>query len=206
MKFMVIQSNNRGIISKIGDLTFCKKKPKSGEEKKIFPTLFIWVKKPKRILIRAWIIWTGKIKNGDYIYRVKKFRDAIDISGHNEYHQWSNNFLRQKLWDLDSERCDLSIYKKIKPLNQFEERDNKTKYLKIRKERIKSQTPLLNESEKIEIKKIYKKRTFLNNKNGSIKFHIDHIYPISKGGLHHPHNLRLISAKENLKKGSKTEI
>ena len=34
------------------------------------------------------------------------------------------------------------------------------------------------------------------------KFHVDHIHPISKGGLHVFDNLQILSAEENLKKGS----
>lgn len=36
-----------------------------------------------------------------------------------------------------------------------------------------------------------------------IKYHVDHIIPLSKGGLHHENNLQVIEAKNNLKKGSK---
>lgn len=35
--------------------------------------------------------------------------------------------------------------------------------------------------------------------------HVDHIKPISKGGLHHPENLQLLTPEENLKKGAKYE-
>jgi len=33
--------------------------------------------------------------------------------------------------------------------------------------------------------------------------HVDHIIPLSKGGLHHQDNLQILTAKENLRKGSK---
>ena len=77
MKFRVIQSNNRGLISKVGDKTFFSKKPKIGEEFKEMATLFIWVKKPNRFVSRAWTVWTGEKIHKDFIYEVTKFRDII---------------------------------------------------------------------------------------------------------------------------------
>ena len=41
----------------------------------------------------------------------------------------------------------------------------------------------------------------LSAKTGK-KYHVDHIRPLSAGGLHHPHNLQVIEAKANLSKGS----
>ena len=37
----------------------------------------------------------------------------------------------------------------------------------------------------------------------SIKMHVDHYIPLSRGGLHCPENLRIIPASENLQKGDK---
>jgi len=36
-----------------------------------------------------------------------------------------------------------------------------------------------------------------------IPHHVDHIFPVSKGGTHHPSNLQILTAKENLSKGAK---
>jgi len=35
------------------------------------------------------------------------------------------------------------------------------------------------------------------------EYHVDHIIPLAKGGLHHPDNLQVLPADLNLKKGAK---
>ena len=52
------------------------------------------------------------------------------------------------------------------------------------------------------IKKLYKQRADMSKKHGE-EYHVDHIIPLSIGGAHHQDNLRIITAKENLKKHDK---
>ena len=59
----------------------------------------------------------------------------------------------------------------------------------------------LNKEEEIIIKHFFDYRIRLQNKLG-IDFHVDHIVPLSKGGLHHPMNLQVVPAKWNLIKGN----
>jgi len=56
--------------------------------------------------------------------------------------------------------------------------------------------------EKSAIRALYFISNVLSNSCGE-GFHIDHIHPVSKGGLHEFDNLRILSAVENLKKGNK---
>ncbi len=49
MKFRIIQSNDRGIITKVGDLTYHSRGTAKGKEHLEVPTLFIWVKEKKKI-------------------------------------------------------------------------------------------------------------------------------------------------------------
>jgi hypothetical protein len=40
----------------------------------------------------------------------------------------------------------------------------------------------------------------------AVPFHVDHIFPISRGGAHAPHNLQIIPQKWNLKKSNKLGV
>ena len=51
----------------------------------------------------------------------------------------------------------------------------------------------------------YKEAERLTEETGVIH-HVDHIIPISKGGLHHQDNLQVLTKKENLIKGNKKEV
>lgn len=60
----------------------------------------------------------------------------------------------------------------------------------------------LSKKDKIEITTIYKKSRELSEKTG-VQHHVDHVKPLAAGGRHHPSNLQILTAKENLSKGSK---
>ncbi len=66
--------------------------------------------------------------------------------------------------------------------------------------RKKNQMPSDVDHRKIE--SIYAKAEELTNLTG-IMHHVDHIIPLSKGGLHHQDNLQVLTKEENLKKGNK---
>jgi len=68
----------------------------------------------------------------------------------------------------------------------------------IKKEASVNLTP----DEKLLIQEIYIKCKLISESTG-IEHHVDHIIPISKGGLHHPSNLQILTAFENLSKGAK---
>ena len=74
---------------------------------------------------------------------------------------------------------------------------------KIRRRGLSSQCKLLSQQDKNRVSDIYKKRDLLNLEAGGIMFHVDHIIPVSKGGKHHPDNLQILTAFDNLSKGAK---
>ena len=57
-------------------------------------------------------------------------------------------------------------------------------------------------TEKQLMKQFYKYRIRLQNKL-NIKFEVDHIVPLSLGGLHNPSNLQVVPKIWNAKKGDK---
>jgi len=65
-----------------------------------------------------------------------------------------------------------------------------------------SDAVVLTSEENKEILDIYKECVRITQETG-VLHHVDHIYPISKGGKHHPNNLQILSATENISKSNK---
>ncbi len=207
LKFRVIQSNDRGLITKQGDRTYARRGPAKGEEDLELPTLFIWVSGKDRYLARCWTQWTGERLGEDFIYEVSRFRDVIDLHGDTRYHQWCSKQLRSELWTLDRAGLDLTGVSCPPPEAIYEGDRHKTAiYLQRRKQRLREQTPELSAEEEELIQQIYDQRDKLNQEVGFIQYHVDHIIPLAKGGLHHPGNLQVIKASDNVRKGAKVPV
>ena len=203
-RLRVIQSNNRGFVFRKGDCTYTSQGPKKGEELVELPTLFIWVNITNRFLARCWTSWSGDRIGKDYVYIVTKFKDIIDLNGDTRFHLWCSSELRHYLWECNKSPInEADIPCLIQRMVHDPQRNKSTRGLLARKERIKAQTPLMNEEESALYNEIYKKSKALNSQAGYIKYHVDHIIPLAKGGLNHPSNLRIILANENQAKGIK---
>jgi len=74
-----------------------------------------------------------------------------------------------------------------------------------RRARKLDQTPDLTKEEKKQIEDLYWLAKDLKAVTGE-EYHVDHIHPISKGGLHHPDNLQILPADLNLKKSNKVHL
>lgn len=59
----------------------------------------------------------------------------------------------------------------------------------------------LTENEKEQVLAIYSESRRLT-KGTRIQHHVDHIKPFAKGGRHHPSNLQILTAEENVKKAT----
>lgn len=60
----------------------------------------------------------------------------------------------------------------------------------------------LTDQERAEIVEIYARARALTKSSGEM-YHVDHIMPLVRGGLHHPKNLQVMRAVDNLRKGTK---
>lgn len=66
----------------------------------------------------------------------------------------------------------------------------------------RNQSPDLTGEQKNDILELYATARRLTEETG-VKHEVDHIYPISKGGLHHPDNLQILTKYENQSKGNR---
>ena len=68
----------------------------------------------------------------------------------------------------------------------------------------RNQTPDLTEEQKNIILDLYTTARQLTEDTG-VKHEVDHIIPVSKGGLHHPDNLQILTKYENQSKGNRIQ-
>jgi hypothetical protein len=108
------------------------------------------------------------------------------------------------MWTMSGEVVDISQESCPEPEAVYEaERQKGASGLLRRKARILAQSPALSEDEKARLNQIYGFRDSLNQAEGRISYHVDHIQPLAAGGLHHPDNLRVLAALENMRKGAR---
>ena len=87
----------------------------------------------------------------------------------------------------------------MKPYRTKEKVNNKTYRYRAKKY---SDAVVLIQEEHERILTIYKECAKLMEETG-VPHHVDHIHPISKGGKHHPDNLQILTATENIRKSNK---
>jgi 5-methylcytosine-specific restriction endonuclease McrA len=73
-------------------------------------------------------------------------------------------------------------------------------HTRMRTLRIRGQTPP--DANFDAIAALYEESARLTRETG-IRHHVDHIVPLSRGGLHHQDNLRVVTITENLRKGAR---
>ena len=71
-----------------------------------------------------------------------------------------------------------------------------------RRARVNAATVPLTASEREYVISLYATARTLTELTGE-QYHVDHIKPLAKGGVHHPSNLQVMRGKDNIKKGAK---
>ena len=101
--------------------------------------------------------------------------------------------------DCNIKRSKHKLYNKdlMNPYRTKAKQNAKTYRYRARKQN--ATTP---DADHNKILKIYKECEMKTKKTGVVH-HVDHIIPLSKGGLHHHKNLQVITAKENWTKGDR---
>ena len=87
----------------------------------------------------------------------------------------------------------------MKPYRTKEKSNNKTYRYRAKKF---GEAPILTPEEHQRILLIYQECARITEETG-VPHHVDHIHTISKGGKHHPDNLQILTAIENIRKGNK---
>ena len=72
-----------------------------------------------------------------------------------------------------------------------------------RRAKKKDQTPEMNKAERVEIDFLYEYHQIFNAVMPEKEWHVDHIEALANGGLHHPSNLQVLTAHDNLIKGAR---
>lgn len=81
--------------------------------------------------------------------------------------------------------------------------DKYNSYAAKRRARKLNQSPVLTEAEQLRMNLYHTICTYLNKTCDTPKWNVDHIQPLSKGGLNHPDNLQILTAKLNMEKHNK---
>lgn len=80
-----------------------------------------------------------------------------------------------------------------------------TKWNAARRARVRDLTPELTKEQQEQIDYLYWLAKDLRAVSGE-EYHVDHIFPLSKGGLHEPSNLQILPKDLNLQKSTKVDF
>lgn len=154
---------------------------------KKYKTMFGYLDKPRNMPYNEWFL---RIYGYKYCSHCKVVK-AVELFG-------SNTARTDNLSDHCSEckRIQQKSYRKDNPHITNANSARRRAYMKQALPAIQS------EQDRLKILDMYAQAKLLEQETG-IKYHVDHIIPISKGGMHIPSNLQILTAVDNLKKGAK---
>lgn len=138
----------------------------------------------------------------------KMYRDRNNVEIKKRKKEYSDSHKEEKKeYDKSYNAVPLNKVRRYKRGKEYREKnpDRISAILAAYRASKLNQTPELTDEEKLQIIEIYKEAIALRKTTGDA-YHVDHIIPISKGGLHHPLNLQVITAFENQSKGNRCDI
>ena len=116
-----------------------------------------------------------------------------------QYKQWCENNREQLIeYHKQYRENNREKYYEHSRLWRLNNLDKANAQSALRRALKRNQTPILTEIEKKKIHFYYQTRKYLGK-----NWHVDHIKPLSKGGLHHPDNLQILAKKLNREKRDK---
>jgi len=119
-----------------------------------------------------------------------------------EAHRQAVKKSTQKNYKAKLERNNLYRANNPEKVYQWKKKDRTENKARILADCAKRRTLLAGETS-IEIQQLYVLRDFYQAMSLGERFHVDHIIPLSRGGLHVYKNMRVIPAIDNLRKGNK---
>ena len=147
--------------------------------------------------------WLAENREHKRVYYKSYSQSEKGIRKRKEWEKRNKEILRfkRKKWELENEEHLFISRKKYREENKDKVRQlKKVSEAKRRANKLKASSKLTFIQEQL-IKQYYEHSTRLKNKLG-IEFHVDHIVPLSIGGLHHPSNLQVVPARWNVRKNN----
>lgn len=146
--------------------------------------------------------WAAAYQAGEQGRAVKaKYRaSAKGKAKQNEYNARIESRAARTAWRLSSEgRAQIAVWR-ASPEGRAVICANVNKRRALHRDR----TVPLTKDEKARVTVLYERAVRLTDETG-IEHHVDHILPMSHGGLHHPDNLQVVTQAYNLAKKNLTE-
>ena len=148
------------------------------------------------------------------------------LKDNSEYNKKAKPSQNGDVYKTRCRRCDSEYGSKWQRENKARVRvnrrrhytDNKEKYLEMdrvwglnnpdkkgqhranRRAKMAEQTPELTPAEMAEVGGLYEYHQIFNAVMPEKKWHVDHILALANGGIHHPENLQVLTAEDNLRK------
>ena len=118
------------------------------------------------------------------------------------------NYSERYTCDVYRNECEVCYLEKMKPITAKWKKEHPHVVNDLsarRRAKIAKTYNELSSEDRDKVLDIYEESSKLNKEAGYIKYHVDHICPLSKGGTHSPDNLQILLAEDNLKKSDKWE-